>query len=346
MPIYHKTGGASSGSHNTAEIDYHTSEAAKVKRTREQAYFNSYDFDAIEVLPYDDEEDEDDEKMRGTHKERGKLNSQTKPQQLKTKPLRTQAQTKSHHLQQQHQMLEEPVKPHKTHPHHYSFSNNNDSSSSNSFMVDKPSSSSHQHHHNVNAKYNPSLYLQRFTGIFSGKSNLHSNNNKPLHHHNNGVGVGVISNVGGINGTTDIALSSSHHESNNKHLKLSSSETSSTSLSNSSIIIEEIVNVHDEDDDDDDIDVAGIGGVGNEGVIASSLNSNTNGNRAAVTLEASTRAGDVIVTRSKPLEQSTNNSTPLNATQSSPTATSTPAATGGNGGGNFSLPRAMLKYQR
>ncbi|XP_055854008.1 uncharacterized protein LOC129917846 [Episyrphus balteatus] len=46
----------SSGNPSAAEPDHHASEAAKVKRTKEQAYFNSYDFDAIEVLPYDEDE--------------------------------------------------------------------------------------------------------------------------------------------------------------------------------------------------------------------------------------------------------------------------------------------------
>ncbi|XP_030369014.1 homeobox protein prospero [Scaptodrosophila lebanonensis] len=41
----------------------HVTEAAQVKRQREQAYFNSYDFDAIEVLPYD----EDDEEPAGSN---------------------------------------------------------------------------------------------------------------------------------------------------------------------------------------------------------------------------------------------------------------------------------------
>ncbi|XP_068146573.1 uncharacterized protein [Drosophila tropicalis] len=50
----------SSAAKTAADISAdHVTEAAQVKRTREQAYFNSYDFDAIEVLPYD--EDEDDE---------------------------------------------------------------------------------------------------------------------------------------------------------------------------------------------------------------------------------------------------------------------------------------------
>lgn len=44
------------GNISAADTDHHASEAAKVKRTKEQAYFNSYDFDAIEVLPYDEDE--------------------------------------------------------------------------------------------------------------------------------------------------------------------------------------------------------------------------------------------------------------------------------------------------
>ncbi|KAL9917295.1 uncharacterized protein ACN2A1_003127 [Glossina fuscipes fuscipes] len=61
MPIHNKSSPSSIANHTTAEIDYHTSEAAKVKRNREQAYFNSYNFDAIEALPYDGDDDEDDD---------------------------------------------------------------------------------------------------------------------------------------------------------------------------------------------------------------------------------------------------------------------------------------------
>uniref|UniRef100_A0A1A9V2H4 Uncharacterized protein n=1 Tax=Glossina austeni TaxID=7395 RepID=A0A1A9V2H4_GLOAU len=61
MPIHNKSSPSSIANHTTAEIDYHTSEAAKVKRNREQAYFNSYNFDAIEVLPYDGDDDGDDD---------------------------------------------------------------------------------------------------------------------------------------------------------------------------------------------------------------------------------------------------------------------------------------------
>ncbi|KAH8372663.1 hypothetical protein KR009_002378 [Drosophila setifemur] len=52
----------------------HVTEAAQVKRTREQAYFNSYDFDAIEVLPYDEEDDE----TGGTSKSRSRIRSQSR----------------------------------------------------------------------------------------------------------------------------------------------------------------------------------------------------------------------------------------------------------------------------
>lgn len=41
-----------------------------MKRTREQAYFNSYDFDAIEVLPYDEEGDEESETRSGDNPSR------------------------------------------------------------------------------------------------------------------------------------------------------------------------------------------------------------------------------------------------------------------------------------
>ncbi|KAH8374451.1 hypothetical protein KR200_009323 [Drosophila serrata] len=58
MPICKSSPGAASKKTATDISADHVTEAAQVKRTREQAYFNSYDFDAIEVLPYDEEDDE------------------------------------------------------------------------------------------------------------------------------------------------------------------------------------------------------------------------------------------------------------------------------------------------
>ncbi|XP_067630145.1 uncharacterized protein [Eurosta solidaginis] len=53
MPICNKPSLALSQSKSATEFNDHASEAAKMKRTREQAYFNSYNFDAIEqVFPY------------------------------------------------------------------------------------------------------------------------------------------------------------------------------------------------------------------------------------------------------------------------------------------------------
>lgn len=59
MPICKSSPGAASKKTATDISADHVTEAAQVKRTREQAYFNSYDFDAIEVLPYDEEEDDE-----------------------------------------------------------------------------------------------------------------------------------------------------------------------------------------------------------------------------------------------------------------------------------------------
>ncbi|XP_049309382.1 uncharacterized protein LOC105229187 [Bactrocera dorsalis] len=61
MPICNKPAQATK---NVAEFDDYASEAAKMKRTREQAYFNSYNFDAIH--PYD-KDNEAIEEM-GVHK--------------------------------------------------------------------------------------------------------------------------------------------------------------------------------------------------------------------------------------------------------------------------------------
>lgn len=66
MPICKSSPAAGTSSKkNATDISAdHVTEAAQVKRTREQAYFNSYDFDAIEVLPYDEEEEEGEEDSR------------------------------------------------------------------------------------------------------------------------------------------------------------------------------------------------------------------------------------------------------------------------------------------
>ncbi|XP_060660021.1 RING finger protein B [Drosophila nasuta] len=59
MPICKSSPAMASSKKTATDISAdHVTEAAQVKRTREQAYFNSYDFDAIEVLPYDEDDDE------------------------------------------------------------------------------------------------------------------------------------------------------------------------------------------------------------------------------------------------------------------------------------------------
>lgn len=62
MPICNKP---AQSAKNTAEFDDYASEAAKMKRTREQAYFNSYNFDAIH--PYDKDNDSAMQE-KGVHK--------------------------------------------------------------------------------------------------------------------------------------------------------------------------------------------------------------------------------------------------------------------------------------
>ncbi|KAH8407579.1 hypothetical protein KR222_007450 [Zaprionus bogoriensis] len=60
MPICKSSPAAATSKKTATDISAdHVTEAAQVKRTREQAYFNSYDFDAIEVLPYDEGDDEE-----------------------------------------------------------------------------------------------------------------------------------------------------------------------------------------------------------------------------------------------------------------------------------------------
>lgn len=56
----------------------HVTEAAQVQRTREQAYFNSYDFDAIEVLPYDEEDDDTGDTSQGRSRSRSQSRSQSR----------------------------------------------------------------------------------------------------------------------------------------------------------------------------------------------------------------------------------------------------------------------------
>lgn len=56
----------------------HVTEAAQVQRTREQAYFNSYDFDAIEVLPYDEEDDDTGDTRRGRSRSHSQSRSQSR----------------------------------------------------------------------------------------------------------------------------------------------------------------------------------------------------------------------------------------------------------------------------
>lgn len=76
MPICKSSPGTASKKTATDISADHVTEAAQVKRTREQAYFNSYDFDAIEVLPYEEEDDE----AGGTSHSRSRSRSQSRSQ--------------------------------------------------------------------------------------------------------------------------------------------------------------------------------------------------------------------------------------------------------------------------
>ncbi|EDV59619.1 uncharacterized protein LOC6541034 [Drosophila erecta] len=73
MPICKSSPGTASKKTATDISADHVTEAAQVKRTREQAYFNSYDFDAIEVLPYE----EDDDEAGGTGRSRSRSQSRS-----------------------------------------------------------------------------------------------------------------------------------------------------------------------------------------------------------------------------------------------------------------------------
>ncbi|GBP08307.1 hypothetical protein EVAR_71258_1 [Eumeta japonica] len=67
MPIYHKTLHRPQWVITIRLKSIITTRSSQSERTREQAYFNSYDFDAIEVLPYDDDEDEEEDGMQQQH---------------------------------------------------------------------------------------------------------------------------------------------------------------------------------------------------------------------------------------------------------------------------------------
>ena len=184
MPIYHKT--PSTGNSNSTEIDNHTSEAAKVKRTREQAYFNSYDFDAIEVLPYANDDDEDDDDHH-KHNYKRELVQQKQQQQEATYTTRPAFSHHLHHHQQKH-------KEQHQHQQHYvhnkqqsinmqpalSHSLSNASTSSDSFIDDACHHQQQQQQkqqqqiviNNINfsTKYKPTAYLQRIAGLFQPKT--------------------------------------------------------------------------------------------------------------------------------------------------------------------------------
>ncbi|XP_037714754.1 uncharacterized protein LOC119550251 [Drosophila subpulchrella] len=77
MPICKNSPGTASKKTATDISADHVTEAAQVKRTREQAYFNSYDFDAIEVLPYDEEDDEARDRSQGGSRSRSHSRSRS-----------------------------------------------------------------------------------------------------------------------------------------------------------------------------------------------------------------------------------------------------------------------------
>ncbi|XP_016967907.1 uncharacterized protein LOC108036346 [Drosophila biarmipes] len=78
MPICKNLPGTASKKTATDISADHVTEAAQVKRTREQAYFNSYDFDAIEVLPYDEEDDEAGDTSQGRSRSHSRSRSQSR----------------------------------------------------------------------------------------------------------------------------------------------------------------------------------------------------------------------------------------------------------------------------
>ena len=222
MPIYHKT--PSTGNSNPIEIDNHTSEAAKVKRTREQAYFNSYDFDAIVVLPYANDDDEDDDDHQKTNYKRELV--QQKQQQEATYTTRPAfSHHHHHHQQQQHQEQHQYQQHHVHNKQQYinmqpalSHSLSNASTSSDSFIDDACHHQQQQQQQkqqivinniNFSTKYKPTAYLQRIAGLFqpntakalehnldrisieAGQSNKKQNSTTEAHLYSGIGGVGI-----------------------------------------------------------------------------------------------------------------------------------------------------------
>ncbi|XP_075166314.1 uncharacterized protein LOC142238522 [Haematobia irritans] len=385
MPIYHKAPPSVVGNHATSEIDNHTSEAAKVKRTREHAYFNSYDFDAIEVLPYDDE-DEDDE-GRGGHmvKTSNNLckNSQQPMYGLSQKAHAQQSSQLRQHLPQplkyavsptQQEALIHP-KPTAKQPNG-SLNGLKNSSNSDKFIVDSHPLPQHSHsnsHASSNVtkvgnkgkipanKY--SSYLQRFgVTLFGG-----------------GGGGGVNSN----NATKSALSSSPHHQSSSSS---SSSSTASTSTSLNAMVVD-----NDDEGNEDQINAGdhiklsspGSGLSSASASSPSSASSPTNSS-SSKTRESKSSASSSCTTAScsaiaedslnceschrdtKAVNLDHNNVVPValkDTTSTTPTLGSTPltgpvaavaatcnaaavaTVTAVSADGNFLLPRAMLKYQ-
>ncbi|XP_061391783.1 uncharacterized protein LOC133327237, partial [Musca vetustissima] len=352
MPIYHKTPPTVSGSHATSEIDNHTSEAAKVKRTREHAYFNSYDFDAIEVLPYDEDDDEEGEGHNNVKKDgRGHSKSTTttnsQQQHLKSKtqqqlPLHSSQTTRQHlppsaSASSSQSGLQQPSfgyvsSKQQHHPHTPTITTHNkiSSTSSDNFIVDKHSHlSSHggggglasKHPGNVSGKH--SSYLQRFgVALFGGinvnSTNVHSaGDHKASNHHHNSAS----SSLSTTSTSSSFADDDDDEEDDIKHLKVSSSGISSSASSSPSARPK--AKCCSSSASSTTSSAAAAAGAGPSSMAVDSLESPNIATGGVSSNEATTQVG-------------------INGHMGA-TNNSNAAATSADG--NFLLPRVMLKYQ-
>ncbi|XP_013117004.2 serine-rich adhesin for platelets [Stomoxys calcitrans] len=375
MPIYHKTPPSVVGNHATSDIDNHTSEAAKVKRTREHAYFNSYDFDAIEVLPYDEEDEEEEAGQSGLRQAATSSQSPHANSQQKThaSPLRQQHQpTKYAFGQKPKALAPEALKQSKLPANHGQIGLK--SSNSDNFLVDNhrlgDSSSKTPitgHVGKIPTKYNS--YLQRFGvtlfggggGAAGGVDSLNTNKSASSPHQQTSLRASSSSSASSATLSTTTATSSSlvadAAVDDSKHLKVSSSGLSSTSASASSSTSSSSPSSKTRESTTPSISMCSGSTATCSALAADSLNCESSGHRdpsvmaksklvdnnngADVAVKDISMNGGAVTATGNAAVASCNGNVALVVGSSSTAA----AASTVSADGNFLLPRAMLKYQ-
>lgn len=354
MPIYHKTPPSIVGNHATSEIDNHTSEAAKVKRTREHAYFNSYDFDAIEVLPYDDD-DEEEEEEESAKRSKQHLSTTTTTnltpassqqkhgKSMAATPLASQTRQ---HLQQpanygyplQQPYTYEASKLAKTSKSHHSSATNSDN-----FIVDNLPQRSVGHNvsqvqqglqgqlSNIGKTGNNKhhSYLQRFGVALFGGVNVVNNNKSPS--------LQKTSSSSSASATS--STSSSLADDGIKHLKVSSSELSSASNTRATTPSSTHTSASS----------SAASATASAAMAPDSLNCGPNHRDATTNAVTATKCGLDNNVSGNVKDAITSSSSPACVATSvggSVAVATAAAATSASADGNFLLPRAMLKYQR